>query len=1227
MALNAAASAGNGTFKNGVYNFCVSVRFNATPAQLTQIRTAFQNASQIFADATNGQQRFGTITIVNDSGASQSADYWVFPMAGRAMATLGRYGVRGEHVELYFPSNFQGTSAINGFCPATGPMGADGDAYTIAHEHAHHAFGVVDEYSGPGIANGADCAARPDTATLNFCLMDNYFCRGGRAFGTGYTLNEFCVTSNHDLDGNTFQGPACWNTISSHSKRAATAPVGLPTDAPPASHTVAFNTGFGGLRVMFVIDRSGSMITDQRLDLAKQAAKLFVNFMRTGDSIGLASFECSTSVDFPLTTITGGGTKSAIKSSIDSLVANGSTNIGGGVLAGLGQLTSQPDRSCNEIVVLLTDGDHNCGTDPNSTIAMLQDAGVTVLTVGVGSGISTSGEASLQNLASQTSGKYFRASNSFSLIGVFLQLLLESRVKSNGLLQRAPLAIQSGQVSEIQVPVETGAESAIFGVGIANPADSITVSLRSPSGTIITPGSVGPNVEFNSEPNSKAYQILTPEAGTWTIIISAGTIVNGNLEVFSSAEHDGSHFGVSATKETLAFPEVAEIQAAPTFGGETVIGATVMGNVVRPDGSKVVITLFDDGLAIHGDKIPGDGIYTALFSQYNVSGTYTFELTVTSSGGMTSSGEALFDFAPPNTKPVPAFTRMASATVVVNGVVQGSDVSISKTHTGSFTVGSTGQYVLTVSNAATAAATTGPVTVTDSLPANLTLAGFSGTGWSCSGSGTATATCTHAGPLAAGASLPPLTLTVNVGAGTPTGPNSITNTATVATPGDTNMANNTASDPTTVNPAPRVTITDPFGCTGPGDALTVTAQLTNAAAVAQATTFTAGLPSRLLALPGTCTATAGTCTVVNASTVTWAGTLAPAQTVTITYQAQVADGTPTDTQLCNTSTASFGGSSPATVQLCATVNCTGIGPGLPTNTTSPVGSQKAGSVLIYNIYTSSTDTNRQNTRINITNIEPTRRAYVHLFFVDGASCSVADSYVCLTPNQTTSFLASDLDPGTTGYVVAVAVDANGCPINFNYLIGDEYVKFASGHAANLGAEAITAIAGGLPFCNANSTTAVLPFDGVSYNAIPRVLALDNIGSRGDGNDTLLILNRIGGNLATGAATLTGMFGIFYDDAESAVSFGFSPGTCQFRSSISNSFPRITPRFETFVPPGRTGWARLYSQNDQGILGAAINFNTGVAASSGAFNQGHNLHKLTFTPNMVLTIPIFPPSCQ
>ncbi len=115
------------------------------------------------------------------------------------------------------------------------------------------------------------------------------------------------------------------------------------------------------------------------------------------------------------------------------------------------------------------------------------------------------------------------------------------------------------------------------------------------------------------------------------------------------------------------------------------------------------------------------------------------------------------------------------------------------------------------------------------------------------------------------------------------------------------------------------------------------------------------------------------------------------------------------------------------------------------------------------------------------------------------------------------------------------------------------------------------------------------------------------------------------NLGTGAATLGTLFGILYDDTERALSFQISGG-CQLRGSLSNNFPRTAPRFETFIPSGRTGWLKIFSQFDIGILGAAINLNPNVGASAGAFNQGHNLHKLTLTATPSLTIPVFPPFC-
>lgn len=303
-------------------------------------------------------------------------------------------------------------------------------------------------------------------------------------------------------------------------------------------------------------------------------------------------------------------------------------------------------------------------------------------------------------------------------------------------------------------------------------------------------------------------------------------------------------------------------------------------------------------------------------------------------------------------------------------------------------------------------------------------------------------------------------------------------------------------------------------------------------------------------------------------------------------------------------------------------------PGLIYPPTSEASDQKAGSVLIYNLYTSgATSGNTQNTRINITNTSVTSAAAVHLFFVS-EGCSIADSFICLTANQTASFLTSDVDPGVSGYIVAIATDLDGLPLLHNWLIGDEYVKLSSGHAANLGAVAFAKL-NNANVVSTDGSLAALFFDGVnlagSYNRVPRVLADDNVASRADGNSTIIVLNRIGGNLGIGAATLGTLFGIFYDDAENALSFSITGG-CQLRSELSNNFPRIAPRFETFIPAGRSGWFKVYSQSDIGMLGAAINSNPNAGASAGAFNGGHNLHALTLSAAANYVIPIFPPNC-
>jgi hypothetical protein len=408
-------------------------------------------------------------------------------------------------------------------------------------------------------------------------------------------------------------------------------------------------------------------------------------------------------------------------------------------------------------------------------------------------------------------------------------------------------------------------------------------------------------------------------------------------------------------------------------------------------------------------------------------------------------------------------------------------------------------------------------------------------------------------------------------------------------------------------------MTDPFVCNGIGSSILVTAQLTNPNATAQAGTFNVALPATLTVIPNSCTTNPniGTCTTTAPNLIAWNGTIPAGQTVTFTYQAQVADGTPEGSTITINSSGSVGGIT-ATTSTSGTVSCPGL-------THAPedvkLSDQKAGSVVVFPFYTSKSGAG-SDTRLHLSNTGESS-AFVHLFFIDGATCNQADYSVCLTPNASLNFLASEFDPDTTGWLLAVAVDAQGNPIQNNGLIGNAFVNDGN-YVGNYGAESFWAYSNNLATINGDKAT--LRFNGTSYDAMPNQFAVE-IQSPRDVIGQKIVTVGMNGDITKG--TLSGAaqlgVGVAYNGNEKPFgSFsGFLNGICQASAIITGTSPRVPFTMAGIIPSGQVGTIKLNIGGGVGLLLTPQN--------SKKWSGIRGLHK-TGTTFTTITIPVLPPKC-
>lgn len=195
-----------------------------------------------------------------------------------------------------------------------------------------------------------------------------------------------------------------------------------------------------GVDIILSIDVSGSMtaedFTPNRMEAAKKVAEDFVN-RRPNDRIGIVIFSGESFTQCPLTT-DHYVLNSQIQQIRNGLLEDG-TAIGSGLATSVDRLRSSKAKS--KVVILLTDGINNGGLiDPATALEIAKAFKVKVYTIGVGTDgyaptpVSTPmgivmqnekvaiDEKLLKNIADQTGGEYFRATDNKSLQNIYSEI-------------------------------------------------------------------------------------------------------------------------------------------------------------------------------------------------------------------------------------------------------------------------------------------------------------------------------------------------------------------------------------------------------------------------------------------------------------------------------------------------------------------------------------------------------------------------------------------------------------------------------------------------------------------------------------------------------------------------------------------------------------------------------------------------------------------------------------
>jgi hypothetical protein len=662
------------TAGTGFFDLVVSLDWEPTSEEIDgTLQTAFQQFACDIFTMTEGHHKVRNIYVYTDGQQMNTADIRISNEVGRSSAYVNGIFQKGARILAYTLYEDQ--------TPRTGEF----LGHTLAHEFAHYAYGLFDEY--------ADAASDPNAPLsqpwFDDMTKETIMANQGQWqwFSTSWNYSdEYCKDAaqcRNTAQWRVYQSSA-WETLVRHPNNDPTQEewkavynrpfyddfiqmeeepleLTMPTEGCTSDLNVIYKQG--NVAVL-VIDRSGSMrqgAPPLPIDLAKSAAQLFVDQMNVGDRVAVVDFSSDAATTIGITELTDVGARTTVKDGIAGLIAGGQTNFFAALNQALTVLLEGSSPEETRYVVMLSDGAYTESYGPPNLEPYIENE-IPIYTIGLN--VEDRGANQLQNIADTTGATYRAAPNAQELADLYAEINRDIQGTSVAIANQNDQLVAGGE--NVMETVVSDRDHVVTFRASWEPGDNMEFVVTDPNGTEYTPQ----DPSYTAGSGYGLYTFNNPTPGVWTSRLRANT-VNAGGQISQEASAD-SPLAVQLDLAGGDYPEPVSIMATVT-APEPVVGAEVTATVTRLDDPTQTILeefpLQDDGQT--PDLIPNDGVYSGVYPNYDADGDYTVTVDVNNSSqtatldtsGALEPGE---DAAP---VPLSDFRRHIQGNVTVSGYV------------------------------------------------------------------------------------------------------------------------------------------------------------------------------------------------------------------------------------------------------------------------------------------------------------------------------------------------------------------------------------------------------------------------------------------------------------------------------------------------------------------------------------------------------------------------------